>query len=168
MANLPAPDAPEPHLPPAGPLTQLVHNQQVAYLLVGGINTAVGLGFFALAHWLLGGTIGYMGSLVLAYAFAILVAFELHRRFVFRVKGHRARDLARFAGVQSTSLVINAALLPLLIEVAGLGPLLAQAIATALTVVLSYFAHKHFSFARDLGPGYPGDLIEHESDDATE
>ena len=175
MANVPADGAteqhpppahlPPAHLPPAGLLTQLVRSQQVAYLLVGGINTAVGLGFFALAHGLFGSAIGYMGSLVLAYALAILVAFVLHRRFVFRVKGHPARDLARFAGVQSTSLGINAGLLPVLVEVAGLGPLVAQTIATGVTVVLSYFAHKHFSFARNLGPGYPGDLIEHESDD---
>jgi putative flippase GtrA len=155
-------DAGEPHLPPAGPLTRLLRSQHVAYLVVGAVNTAIGLAFFALAHWWFGGVIGYMGSLVVAYALAILVAFTLHRRFVFRVSGHWTRDLLRFTGVQASSLGINAVLLPLLVEVAGLGPVLAQTIATGLTVVVSFFAHKYFSFARDLGPGHPGDLIEHE------
>ena len=153
-------DAGEPHLPPAGPLTRLLRSQQVAYLVVGAVNTGIGLSFFALAHWLFGAAIGYMGSLAVAYALAILVAFALHRRFVFRVSGHWARDLVRFTGVQASSLGINAVLLPLLVEVARLGPLLAQTIATTLTVVVSFFAHKYFSFQRDLAPGNPGDLVE--------
>lgn len=157
----PAPDATEPHLPPAGPLLRLLRRQQVAYLVVGGLNTAVGLGLFALTHWLFGEVIGYMGSLVVGYCLATLVAFALHRRFVFRVEGHLARDLARFIGVHVSSLALNAVLLPLFVEVAGLGPLVAQTVATGLTVVLNYFAHRYFSFARDLGPGHPGDLIEH-------
>ena len=160
--SLPAPpDSTEPHQhPQPGLLTRLLHSEPIAYLVVGGINTATGLGLFALANYLFGDTIGYMGSLVLAYAGAIVVAFLLHRHFVFKVSGHWARDFIRFTSVQATSLAINAVLLPLLVELAHLDPLVAQTIATALTVVLSYFAHKHFSFARDLGPGYPAELIE--------
>ena len=59
-----------------------------------------------------------------------------------------------------TSLGINAILLPVAVEVGGLEPVWAQTLVTTLTVIVSYFAHKHISFRRHLGPGYPGDLIE--------
>ena len=160
-----APDAPGSHDAEPGPLTRALHSQQLAFLVVGGINTLVGLGAFAAFHALLGDRIGYMGALVLAYAVAIVIAFLLHRRFVFKVSGHWARDLLRFTTVQASSLAINAVLLPLLVEVGGLHPLLGQTIATGLTVILSFFAHKYFSFARDLGPGYPGEVAEHDTAD---
>lgn len=101
-----------------------------------------------------------MGCLAIAYAFAIVEAFVLHRRFVFRVTGHVRRDFLRFASVQLGSLGINAALLPLLVEVVGLAPVVAQTLATGLTVVISFFAHKYFSFQRNLAPGSPGELME--------
>jgi putative flippase GtrA len=137
-----------------------MHGQKLAYLVVGGVNTLLGLGLFALVFHVWGHVVGYMGSLVIAYALAILCAFQLHRRFVFKVTGHWARDLARYTSVHLTSLGINALALPLAVEVFGIAPLLAQTLVTGITVVLSYFAHKHISFRRHLGPGYPGDLIE--------
>jgi putative flippase GtrA len=160
MTAAPPSPATSQHPPPPGPLTRLVRNQRVAYLLVGGINTLVGLGIFVVVHELFGDRVGYMGSLVISYAFAIVIAFTMHRRFVFKVTGHLLRDFARFASVHISSLAINAVLLPLLVEAVGLPPIVAQTAATGLTVVISFFAHKYFSFQRDLAPGNPGDLIE--------
>lgn len=158
--NTAAPSGTEEHPPPSGPLTRLLRSQQLAYLVVGGINTLVGLGAFIVVHEWYGDQVGYMGSLVIAYAFAILIAFGLHRRFVFKVTGHLLRDFVRFSGVNLSSLAINAVLLPLLVEVVGLAPVVAQTLATGLTVVISFFAHKYFSFQRDLAPGSPGELME--------
>ncbi len=108
----------------------------------------VGLGCFAFAHHFWGHAIGYMGSLVAAYAVAILCAFVLHRRFVFRVQGHVLKDLARFTVVNLSVVGINAILLPVLVEVFRLPVLPAQALATLVSVCLSFFAHRSFSFRR--------------------
>ena len=114
--------------------------------MVGIFNTLVGFALFAAAYLLFGDQIGYMGSLVVAYAIAMVMAFQLHRRFVFTHSGSWFRGLAKFTAVHLTSLGSNALLLPLLVEVAGLDALLAQAMAMGLSVVFSFFAHKHFTF----------------------
>jgi putative flippase GtrA len=146
------PAGPPPAAQRPGALSRFVSDQRTAFLIVGGINTLVGLGCFAIAHLLWGDAIGYMGSLVVAYAVAILCAFVLHRRFVFRVQGHVLKDLARFTVVNLSVLGINAVLLPLLVEVFRLPVLPAQVIATFVSVCLSFFAHRSFSFRRSGAP----------------
>ena len=146
---------------PIGPLLRLIRNQKVAFLIVGAINTAIGLGWFVLAYQVAGPVIGYMGSLVVAYALAILCAFLLHRRFVFRVHGQILTDLVRFTMVNLTSLAINAVLLPVGVEIFGLPVLPTQIVVTLVTVCLSYFTHLTFSFHRQhAGPGYPAEPVE--------
>ena len=51
----------------------------------------------------------------------------MHRRFVFRVRGHVLRDFVRFWSVYLTAVGINAVALPLLVEL-GMPRILAQAI----------------------------------------
>jgi putative flippase GtrA len=71
----------------------------------------------------------------------------MHRRFVFRVRGHVLRDLVRFESVYLTALGINAVALPVLVEL-GLPRIPAQTIIVAFTMLLNYFGHRHFSFRR--------------------
>jgi putative flippase GtrA len=126
----------------------LLGSQQFAFLLVGGANLVIGMCCFALLHLLIGDRIGYMGTLVLAYAAAILFAFWLHRRFVFQVRGRIWTDLARFTLVQLGSVALNAAVLPLLVEAGGLQVIPAQMLSLVVVVVFSYFGHQMFSFRR--------------------
>ena len=127
---------------------RLPNRQKVLFLIVGATNLLIGLAWFALLHVLLGDQVGYMGTLVLAYAAAILCAFALHRRFVFQVRGQVWVDLFRFTLVQLVALSINAVTLPFMIEVAGLPVLPAQLASAAVVVVFSYFGHLLFSFRR--------------------
>ena len=120
------------------------------FLVVGGVNTALGYGLFLLFELTLGRTIGYLGSLYLSYAIATVVAFVLHRRFTFRASGSGKIivDFIRFQTVYVIALAVNTIALPLLVELAHFPPLVAQAIITVLTTVLSYAGHKWFSFHR--------------------
>lgn len=129
---------------------RLLADERVRFVLVGGINTVVGYGVFALLYLAVGHSIGYLACLYLSYAIAITVAFVLHRRFTFRVaaSGRIAVDFLRFASVYVVALVVNTVALPLLVEVGHVHPLLAQAFALVVTTVLSYFGHKFYSFRR--------------------
>ncbi len=133
---------------PDGPLLRLIKDRRVAFLIVGAINTAVGFGWFTLFTFTLERWIGYMGVLVLAQIVSVLCAFVLYRKFVFRVRGHVLRDLVRFSMVYVVAFLVNAALLPLLVELVGLHVLLAQALIVFVTTVVSYLGHRYFSFAR--------------------
>lgn len=144
-----------PEAGPPGPLIGLVHDQRLAFLMVGGINTVVGFGIFIACSQTVGHFVDHRfgeiaGSLVtvgISHVLSVLFAFVMHRRFVFRVRGHVLRDLGRFESVYLTGLGINAVALPVLVEL-GLSRIPAQAIIIASTTVLSYFGHRHFSFRR--------------------
>lgn len=144
------------NLAPPGPLIRLVHDQRVAFLVVGGINTVVGFAFFIACSVTVGHVVDHRFGKVaaalvtvgIAHVLAVLFAFVMHRRFVFRVRGHVLGDLVRFWSVYLTALGINVVVLPVLVEL-GLHRVAAQAIIVASTTLLSYFGHRHFSFRRD-------------------
>lgn len=134
-----------------GPLLKLIRDQRIVFLVVGGINTVVGFGWFVLFEFLVGsrlGEFGYMVTLLLAHVASVLCAFVLYRRFVFRVRGNVLVDLARFESVNLVSLGINLVTLPLLVQLAGLQPIVAQALIVFITTLVSWFGHKYFSFRR--------------------
>jgi putative flippase GtrA len=144
-----------PESAPPGPLIRIFHDQRVAFLVVGGINTVVGFAIFVACSESVGQFVDHRfgrvaGSLVtlgISHVLGVLFAFVMHRRFVFHVRGHVLRDLARFESVYLTALGINAIALPVLVEL-GLHRIPAQAIILASTTLLSYFGHRHFSFRR--------------------
>ena len=136
----------------AGPLLNLVKDRRAAFVIVGGINTVVGLGWFALFDVTIGRLWGYMATLGAAHILAVLCAFVLYRRFVFRVRGHVLLDLGRFEVVNLTSLGINAVSLPALVEGFNLAPLVAQILITFVTMVVSYVGNRDFSFRRKATP----------------
>ena len=125
-------------------------DQRVRFLTVGGINTVVGYLLFALFDTFLFGNLpfGYLISLVLSYLLAIMLAFVLYRKFVFVVSGRLWLGFIRFVSVYLVSIGANFILLPLLVELANVPPLLAQAIILVATTLLSFFGHRHFSFRR--------------------
>jgi putative flippase GtrA len=135
-----------------GPLFRLVRDQRVAFLIVGAMNTAVGTAWFVLFLWLFRyfpwRAAEYLGALLCANVAAVLCAFVLYRRFVFRVTGHVLRDLARFELVNLSTLGFNLAALPLLVEILGWPVLLSQLAVTGVMVVYTWFAHRGFSFRR--------------------
>lgn len=144
--------APDESLPP-GPLLRLVRDQRVAFLIVGGFNTANGFLAFVAVHLVLGnGFWRYMSTLLISHVWSVLCAFALHRRFVFKVRGHLWLDLARFELVNLAALGLNAVLLPLFVEGVGLPVILAQLVAGGLSVVGTYFGHAMFSFRRSPDP----------------
>ena len=144
---------------PPGPLLRLIRDQRVAFLLVGAANTGIGFVFFIVFDLTVGAyvdeavnrVVGSLATLACAHVLSVLCAFVLHRRFVFRVRGHVWRDLARFEAVYLVAITINAVILPILVEL-GLQRILAQLSILLVTTLISYFGHKNFSFRRKPEP----------------
>jgi putative flippase GtrA len=135
---------------------QLLSSEAARFLLVGSWNTLFGYGLFALFTWLLTDRLpyAYMFGAALAHVISVSVAFLGHRRFVFRSTGRLASEFLKCHLVYAASFLINFALLPVLVAAfhATLGPqgyvpYLAGAVLIAGSTVLSFFGHKHFSFA---------------------
>lgn len=130
-------------------------NEQARFLLVGAFNTAFGYLVFVLLYLLAGDRLHYLLVAVLAHFLAVAEAFLFHRRLVFRSSGPWLMEFFRYN--LSVLGVMLAGLLGLYLLVSGLQlhPLPAQAIVTGLSVIVSYFAHRHFSF-RPRGPADGG------------
>jgi putative flippase GtrA len=99
-----------PESAPPGPLIRLARDQRVAFLVVGGINTVVGLAIFAACSQTVGHSVdqrfgkvaGTLVTVIISHVLSVVFAFVMHRRFVFRVRGHVVRDLLRFQSVYLT------------------------------------------------------------------
>jgi putative flippase GtrA len=62
-------------------------------------------------------------------------------------------DLWRFVTVYLSALVVNFVLLPVLVEIAHLRVLVAQALIVFVTSLMSWVGHKNFSFRRASSSG---------------
>jgi len=120
--------------------------EQGLYLVVGAWNTLFGYGEWALLQFLLHDDLPYLVILVLAWPLAVLNAYLCYRRFVFRSRGSMRKELPRFSLVYVATLIGSLAALPFLLRTLGLSIYVTQAGYTAVVVVLSYLAHKFFSF----------------------
>lgn len=130
------------------PLMRVIRDQRTTFLIIGVTNTVIGFAVFAGFELTLGRFTGYLVVLAAAHVCCVLIAFILYRWVVFRVRGNVLRDLGRFELVYLTSLGVNVALLPVLVEWGGLDVLVAQASIVVITAAISFFGHKHFSFRR--------------------
>jgi putative flippase GtrA len=139
-----------------GPLLRLVKDQRIAFLMVGATNTVAGFVFFVLFDRTVGKrvddavnvTAGSLATVACTHVLAVLFAFVLYRRFVFKVSGHVLRDLARFESVYLVVFVINAILLTILVNL-GWDRIASQFAILVITTSISWFAHKGFSFRRE-------------------
>jgi putative flippase GtrA len=148
VENQPPPDdAASGQHPPHGPMGYVRRrDQQLRYLVVGIWNTAFAYAEWALLQYLLHDYLHYLAILVLAWPLAVLNAYYCHRRFVFRSSGSVRNELPRFSLVYFATLVAGIAVLPILLATLPFGIYVIQAGYTVTVVVLSYVAHKFFSF----------------------
>jgi putative flippase GtrA len=131
--------------------------QIARYILVGAFNTGFGYGLFVALNYLFR-RLGVYGSEIaslLSNIIAITVAFLGYKWFVFRTHGNYLREWLRCISVYGTSMIFSLIMLPPLTLWLRrwFGPTqtasnLAAAILTFVTVVASYFGHKHISFRR--------------------
>ena len=131
--------------------------QVVRYVLVGAFNTGFGYGLFVALNYLFR-RLGIYGSEIaslLGNIIAITVAFLGYKWFVFRTHGNYLREWLRCISVYGTSMLFSLVMLPplTLLLRRWFGPTqtasnVAAAILIVVTVVASYFGHKHFSFRR--------------------
>jgi putative flippase GtrA len=127
------------------------HNwiQLFKFVAVGGSGYAVNLTVFALCveglglHHLIGATC--------AFVVAVTNNFWWNRHWTFKAgKGHAGFQAARFFAVSIAAFIFAAAILELLVSVAGVPDLLAQAISLVAATPLNFIGNKMWSFAIEL------------------
>lgn len=140
-----------------GPL-RLVHDlladRRVRFLLTGSANAIFAFGAFVVFQHALGGRWGYLWAVLATHLVTVLVGFASHRRLVFGVQGRVLQDLWRFELVHLSNLGVNALLLALAVEGAGMTPTLAQGCLIVFSACYSWVGHSRFSFRRSTPHGH--------------
>ena len=138
------------HIPP---------EQFLRYIAVGAWNTVFGYACFMLLTWLFLRLAPAKPAIMtsVAYGFAafinISVSFLGYKWFVFRTKGNYLLEYSRSFSIYLPTLAISAvaiapltALLRRVTPFPQEAPYVAGAVLTVITVLFSFFGHKHVSF----------------------
>ena len=127
-------------------ILHLWNRQEARFLVVGGGNTLSGYGVSALVYYLLHVFTPLLVIIALCTVVNISVSYLTNKLLVFRTRGRYLAEYLRFYVVSLVPISLNFVLLPLAIYGLKMNPYLAMAILTGITVVITYFGHKHVSF----------------------
>lgn len=123
--------------------------QVVRYLIAGGVAALTEVTLLYVFTQFFG--IWYMFSLVFAFVVTFCVSFSLQKFWTFRDKAtHRIHlQASSYLLVALTNLAVNAALLYLLVQYAGLWYIYAQVLINALIATSSFLIYKFAIFTRN-------------------
>lgn len=117
------------------------------FMLAGAANTAFGLAIYPLLLWSVPiFHTHYLIALGVAQAISLCFAFATYKIGVFRTRGNLAREFGTFSSFYLFNYAANWAALPLLVELGGIPPIVAQLGFTALLIVGSWFWHSRVTF----------------------
>jgi len=135
----------EPVGEPTSSLARLWARQSLRYVVVAGTVALLYVGLMAAGVEC---GLHYMFAVLVAQGTTIMVAFPVYRVIVFRSGGDVRHDFARFLTVWSSGAIAGFVATPFLVEVLGMDPVGAQILAIVVVSVLSFLAHRYFSFSR--------------------
>ena len=118
-------------------------DKRIRFLLVGGLNTAVGYGFYALFIFL--GLDPYL-AITLSTVIGVINSYFWNKYFTFRKPGKSIAEILRFVLVYAVSSCANLGLVYLFVDVLGTNPYLSGVFCLAITTLVSYLGHSFFSF----------------------
>ncbi|MEE6187771.1 MULTISPECIES: GtrA family protein [Chitinophagaceae] len=141
------------------PFKKLMPLQAFRYLVCGSANTLFGLAVFYVAyHYIfreedfnfrIYAFESYTAALIVSFTASFLFGFFLMKYIVFddsKIKGHV--QLFRYLLVCSFNLLLNYVLLKVAVEGLHIYPTFAQIGTTAIIIIVSYLAQRHFSFRK--------------------
>lgn len=112
---------------------------------VGVAQNAVNVATFAGVH---AAGVDYRVAAVVAALVALVVSFELHRRWTFvrAARRGRAGEAVRYCVVFATAVAAGVALLTFQVEALHVTPVAGQTVAILLVAPVSYLAQRHWVF----------------------
>ena len=125
------------------------HNwmQLIKFCSVGGSGYVINLAVFALAAAGLG--VHHLAAATLAFVVAVTNNFWWNRHWTFGAReGHAGFQATRFFAVSIAAFLFAATVLELLVSVAGMPEVGAQAISVVAATPLNFIGNKMWSFAR--------------------
>lgn len=121
----------------------VLQDQRVRFLIVGGINTAVGYGAFAVCIFV---GMHYIAAHVAATVIGTTCSYILNKYFTFRQYKKSAAEVFRFVLVYALSFMTGVMFLYIMVSKLSLNAYAAGMANLVFTTIISWFGHKYFSF----------------------
>lgn len=113
------------------------------YVLVGMVNSIICfVSFAALVFY----GVHYIVASLVSYALGVTNSYVWNKYFTFRRTGGNRTELVRFFSVYAAQYIIGLVGLIVLVELVRLRPIASQTVILAISVLFSFFAHKHWTF----------------------
>lgn len=122
---------------------KLFSYQQIRFLFVGGINTLIGYGSYALFLYL---GLNYIIANTLATIIGILNSYLWNRKFTFKSKANVKKEILKFIAVYAVSYILGLIAITLFVKKIGMNEYIAGLLNLIVTTLISWFGHKYFSF----------------------
>ncbi|MEU9830624.1 GtrA family protein [Streptosporangium sp. NPDC048047] len=130
-------------------LISALSHQRITYLLAGAVTAAAYYALLCLALAVTDDRVPYLFLAFASHAVTVLLVYPLFRAVVFRSSGQPwLTGLARFYTVGLGFMAASAVGLPILVEIAGIPIVAAQAMIIALSPPLSYVVHRTWTFSK--------------------
>jgi putative flippase GtrA len=130
------------------PIRVAWRSEKFRFLVVGAFNTIFGYLVFLAFYYALGSKLHYLIISTISHALSVIVAFTGHRSLVFRSSKPWRSEFIRYNISLLFSFLLGLLSLYVLVEFGGLKPTVGQAITVVFSVMVSYLAHRYYSFKR--------------------
>ena len=127
-------------------MLKIFKTKSIRYLLAGGWNTAFGYFLGVGLYLLLSDRLHITLIAIICNILAISMSFLTYKLFVFKTSGNWLTEYLRSFVVYGTMALLGILLLWCFVDLLGVKIWWAQALVIFLTVFISYFGHKLFTF----------------------
>lgn len=114
------------------------------FLVTGAVNTAVG--YLVYAFGVVALELSYFWAVILSYVVGVSFSYVTFRAFVFTAGERSFRSYPRFILTYVFLLLVNILALHVLVDLAGYGKLVAQALVIPVCAALSFIINRSFVF----------------------
>ncbi len=126
-------------------IKKLFKIQQIRFLFVGGLNTIVGYGTYALLIML---NVNYLLANTISTVVGVIHSYIWNRKFTFKSNKNVKSELFKFVIVYCISYLIGLFNIFILVSKFGINKYAAGLVNLIITTFISWFGHKYFSFRR--------------------
>lgn len=124
-------------------INKIFSYQGLRFLFVGGLNTIVGYGIYALLVYM---GVNYLIANTLSTIIGIIHSYFWNRYFTFKSKQKALKEITKFVTVYAASYLIGMCTLYIFKSKLNISPYIAGLLNLVITTLISYFGHKYISF----------------------
>lgn len=124
------------------------NDEMIKYLIVGGFNTVFGYLIGVIGFLLLQNKMHILFIAAISNILAISMSFLTYKTLVFKTKGDWIEEYLKCYMVYGSTALLGGLLIWIFVDYLSLNIWLAQAIVVLVTVCVSYFGHKKYTFKK--------------------